>query len=122
VDILLTALRLALGAIWAYKSRSLLTMLGIIIGVLEPKGRTPGGRDQDDAVYVPYSTAMRKLMGRRLPGIVYFIGVSAHSKQLVPEAKREIEELLRQRHKILIENDDDFTRPAKLPGLIRLMR
>ncbi len=80
-----------------------------IIGVLEPKGRTPGGRDQDDAVFVPYSTAMRKLMGRRLPGVVYFIGVSAHSKQLVPEAKREIEALLRQRHKILTENDDDFT-------------
>jgi putative ABC transport system permease protein len=65
-----------------------------IIGVLEPKGRTPGGRDQDDAVYVPYSTAMRKLMGRGLPGVVYFIGVSAHSKQLVPEAKREIEDIM----------------------------
>jgi putative ABC transport system permease protein len=80
-----------------------------IIGVLEPKGRTPSGRDQDDAVYVPYTTAMRKLMGRRLPGVVYFIGVSAHSKQLVPEAKREIEELLRQRHRILTETEDDFT-------------
>ena len=80
-----------------------------IIGVLEPKGRTPGGRDQDDVVYVPYTTAMRKLMGSRLPGLVHFIGVSAHSKQLVPEAKREIEELLRQRHRILTTAEDDFT-------------
>jgi putative ABC transport system permease protein len=80
-----------------------------IIGVLEPKGRTPGGRDQDDAIYVPYTTAMRKLMGRRLPGLVHFIGVSAQSKELVPEAKREIEELLRQRHRILMPSDDDFT-------------
>jgi len=80
-----------------------------IIGVLEPKGRTPGGRDQDDAVYVPYTTAMRKLLGRRLPGLVGFIGVSAQSKELVPEAKREIEELLRQRHRILTSADDDFT-------------
>jgi putative ABC transport system permease protein len=80
-----------------------------IIGVLEAKGRTPGGSDQDDAVYMPYTTAMRKLMGRRLPGLVGFIGVSAQSKALVPEAKREIEELLRQRHRILTPADDDFT-------------
>jgi putative ABC transport system permease protein len=48
-------------------------------------------------------------MGRRLPGMVYFIGVSAQAKSLVEEAKREIEELLRQRHKILPDKDDDFT-------------
>ncbi|UCH20743.1 MAG: ABC transporter permease [Deltaproteobacteria bacterium] len=80
-----------------------------IIGVMNSKGRTPAGRDQDDVVFVPYTTAMRKLMGSRLPGVVHFIGVSAHSKQLVAEAKREVEELLRQRHRILTEADDDFT-------------
>jgi putative ABC transport system permease protein len=80
-----------------------------IIGVMGAKGRTPSGRDQDDVVFVPYTTAMRKLMASRLPGVVHFIGVSAQSKQLVPEAKREIEELLRQRHRILTEDEDDFT-------------
>ena len=80
-----------------------------VIGVLAPKGRTPDGRDQDDVIYVPYTTAMRRFMGRRLPGVVYFIGVSAHSRELVPEAKREIEELLRQRHRILPDAEDDFT-------------
>jgi putative ABC transport system permease protein len=80
-----------------------------VIGVMGSKGRTPTGRDQDDVVFVPYTTAMRKLMGSRLPGVVHFIGVSAQSKQLVAEAKRELEDLLRQRHRILTEADDDFT-------------
>ncbi|MBW2091427.1 MAG: ABC transporter permease [Deltaproteobacteria bacterium] len=80
-----------------------------VIGILEPKGRTPNGQDQDDVVFVPYTTHVRRLIGRRLPGIVHYIGVSAQSKQLVPEAKREIEELLRQRHRILPGQDDDFT-------------
>ena len=80
-----------------------------VIGVLSSKGRTMSGNDQDDVVVVPYTTAVRKLFGRRLPGMVHFIGVSAHTKSLVPEAKREIEELLRQRHRIAPGSDDDFT-------------
>jgi putative ABC transport system permease protein len=80
-----------------------------IIGVMASKGRTPQGRDQDDVVYVPYTTAVRKIMGRRLPGVVHFIGVSAQSKGLVAEAKREVEEILRQRHRIIPGMEDDFT-------------
>ena len=80
-----------------------------IIGVLSPKGSDPRGRDQDDTVFVPYTTLSRKLVGTRLPGLVHFIGVSAQSKDLVLEAKREIEELLRQRHRILPGAEDDFT-------------
>jgi putative ABC transport system permease protein len=80
-----------------------------VIGVLESKGRTPSGQDQDDAVFVPYTTMLRKLSGERLPGIVHFIGVSAQSQELVEEAKREVEDLLRQRHKILPGMQDDFT-------------
>jgi putative ABC transport system permease protein len=51
----------------------------------------------------------RKLAGERLPGVVHFIGVSAQSQELIEEAKREVEELLRQRHKILPGMPDDFT-------------
>ena len=80
-----------------------------IIGVMEAKGRTADGRDQDDVVYIPYTTAQRRFMGRRLPGVVFFIGVSAQTRELIPEAKREIEEVIRQRHRILPGNDDDFT-------------
>jgi len=79
-----------------------------IIGVLSQKGSDPRGRDQDDTVFVPYTTLSRKLRGRKLPGVVHFIGVSAQSKELVSEAKREVEELLRQRHRILPGAEDDF--------------
>jgi len=80
-----------------------------VIGVLSSKGSDPRGKDQDDVVFVPYTTLSRKLRGRRLPGVVHFIGISAQSKELMSEAKREIEELLRQRHRILPGVDDDFT-------------
>jgi len=79
-----------------------------IIGILSSKGSDPRGRDQDDTVFVPYTTLSRKLRGRKLPGVVHFIGVSAQSKELVSEAKREVEELLRQRHRILPGAEDDF--------------
>ena len=79
-----------------------------VIGVLEAKGSSPRGTDQDDAVFVPYTTLSRKLAGSQLPGVVHFIGVSAPSKALVDEAKREVEALLRQRHRILPGADDDF--------------
>jgi putative ABC transport system permease protein len=80
-----------------------------IIGILSSKGSDPRGRDQDDVVFVPYTTMSRKLRGRRLPGVIHFIGISAQSKELMSEAKREVEELLRQRHRILPGADDDFT-------------
>jgi len=80
-----------------------------IIGLLVAKGSDPRGRDQDDKVFVPYTTFSRKLAGRSLPGVVHFIGISAQSKTLVAEAKREVEALLRQRHRILPGAEDDFT-------------
>jgi putative ABC transport system permease protein len=80
-----------------------------VIGVMQSKGRTPSGQDTDDVVFVPYTTMSRKLVGERLPGLVHFIGVSAQSQGLVLEAKREVEDLLRQRHKISPGMADDFT-------------
>jgi putative ABC transport system permease protein len=79
-----------------------------VIGVLTSKGRTPDGRDADDIVIIPYTTAVRKIMGRTLPGMVHFILVSAHSKELVPRAKWEMEIALRQSHRIPENGDDDF--------------
>jgi putative ABC transport system permease protein len=80
-----------------------------VIGVLSAKGRTPDGRDADDVVFVPYTTAMRRLMGRRLPGVVYFILASAHSKEQVLSAKAEMEDILRSTHKIKAGGEDDFS-------------
>lgn len=81
----------------------------LIIGLLAQKGSDPRGRDQDDVVFVPHTTFSRKLRGSRLPGVVHFICLSAQSKVLVAEAKREVEELLRQRHRIKPGAEDDFT-------------
>jgi len=79
-----------------------------IIGILTPKGRTPGGQDQDDTAFIPYSTMERKLAAQRLPGLVHFILASAQNEYLVDQAKREIEGLLRQRHRIPPGGADDF--------------
>ena len=80
-----------------------------VIGLLAKKGSDPRGRDQDDVVFVPHTTFSRKLRGSRLPGTAHIICLSAQSKRLVGEAKREVEELLRQRHRIQPGADDDFT-------------
>ena len=80
-----------------------------VIGLLAPKGSDPRGRDQDDTVFVPYTTYCRKLQGSRLPGVIHVICLSARSKHLVREAKREVEELLRQKHRILPGAEDDFS-------------
>ncbi|MBU2645808.1 ABC transporter permease [bacterium] len=79
-----------------------------VIGVLTSKGRTPDGRDADDVIIIPYTTAVSKLMGRELPGMVHFIMASARSKELVPRAKWEMETALRQSHRIPAGDDDDF--------------
>jgi putative ABC transport system permease protein len=80
-----------------------------VIGVLNSKGRTPDGRDNDDVIIVPYNTAIRKLLGRQLPGVVHTILVSARDKTLVPKAKWEIETALRLSHRIADGAEDDFT-------------
>jgi putative ABC transport system permease protein len=76
-----------------------------IIGVLERKGASLMGQDQDDTVLVPYSTVMRLLKGATK--IDLFLA-SAVSSQAVGEAQKEIDALLRQRHHIQGEQDPDF--------------
>ena len=80
-----------------------------VIGIMNKLGTSPGGRDQDDQVMIPYTTAMRKLINNRLPGMVHLIMVSAKSRGLILQAKQEIEQVLRQRHRILPNQDDDFS-------------
>ncbi len=76
-----------------------------IIGILERKGGGPMG-DQDDTVQAPYTTVMRKIMGRTK---IQFIIASALREDTVDQAEAEITALLRQRHKILPGTDNDFT-------------
>jgi putative ABC transport system permease protein len=80
-----------------------------VLGVLEKKGQSPQGRDQDDTIYVPVTTAQKKLFGTTFPGMVRTIMVKARSMEDLASAERQVNELLRQRHRIGPRQDDDFT-------------
>jgi putative ABC transport system permease protein len=80
-----------------------------VIGILEAKGQDPRGHDQDDAIYVPVTTAQKKLFGTSFPGMIRMIMVKAKSAEDLDSAERQINELLRQRHRIGQKQENDFT-------------
>jgi putative ABC transport system permease protein len=77
-----------------------------IVGVLAPKGQSGQGQDQDDVVMIPYTTMQKRLMRVTY---VQSIVVSAVSAERVQEAQQQITALLRQRHRIGQDREDDFT-------------
>lgn len=81
----------------------------IVVGVLSVKGQSLDGRDQDDTIIIPLTTAQRKLFGSQFQGTVRFIIVKAESEKVMDKAEKSINELLRQRHRIREGADDDFT-------------
>ncbi|TXT23585.1 MAG: hypothetical protein FD134_2047 [Gallionellaceae bacterium] len=81
----------------------------VVLGVLAAKGQSLDGRDQDDTVLVPVTTAQRKLFGTQFAGTVRFISVQAASSEAMPAVEKAINELLRQRHRIREGADNDFT-------------
>jgi putative ABC transport system permease protein len=81
----------------------------VVLGVLGAKGQSLDGRDQDDTVLVPVTTAQNKLFGSQFIGTVRFIMAQATSAQVMPAAEKEMNELLRQRHHIREGEDDDFS-------------
>jgi putative ABC transport system permease protein len=80
----------------------------LVIGMLSPKGQSLDGRDQDDTALVPLTTAQRKLFGNQFPGTVRFIMAQAKSPEVMAEAEREMTQLLRQRHRLSAETENDF--------------
>jgi putative ABC transport system permease protein len=80
-----------------------------VIGVLERKGQSPVGQDQDDTIYVPITTAQKKLFGTHIPGMVRNIMVKANSIEDLQKAEEQITALLRQRHHISQKQENDFT-------------
>lgn len=80
-----------------------------VVGILNPKGQTSMGQDRDDTALIPLSTAQRKLFGTNFPGTVKFISVQAKNTEKLVSAQDEIESLLRERHNIGRNKDDDFT-------------
>ncbi|TMA47355.1 MAG: FtsX-like permease family protein, partial [Deltaproteobacteria bacterium] len=81
----------------------------VVLGVLSAKGQSLDGKDQDDAVLVPVTTAQRKLFGSQFQGSVRFLVVRAASKEAMPVAERDMTRLLRQRHRLADGVDNDFT-------------
>jgi putative ABC transport system permease protein len=81
----------------------------MVIGVLDRKGQSPQGQDQDDTIYIPVTTAQKKIFGTSFPGMVRTIMVKAKSTEDLGAAERQINELLRQRHHIGPRQDNDFT-------------
>ena len=81
-----------------------------VIGVTHPKGESSWGRDHDDVVFVPISTAKSRMnVGERFRGrFVRDITVKARSADLLGEAEQQIIEVLRQRHRIRPGQPDDF--------------
>ena len=76
-----------------------------IIGILEPKGQSATGQDQDDMILMPYSTVQKKIKGINWLDDIW---ASANTADAVPEAEREITDLLRERHHIRTGQADDF--------------
>jgi ABC-type antimicrobial peptide transport system permease subunit len=80
-----------------------------VIGVLERKGQTSWGQDQDDVVIVPFNTAERRVLGTELLGTVDLIYASVERSEDLELAVAQATALLRQRHRIGPDADDDFT-------------
>jgi len=79
-------------------------------GTLVPKGQSPTGQDQDDVILVPISTAKKKVIGssQANAAAVGQIMVQAH-EGMTQDAQDQMTALLRQRHHIQPNQDDDFT-------------
>ncbi len=76
-----------------------------IVGVLEPAGIDPHGEDRDEDIYVPITTAMRRLYNMEFVGMAKLI-VSNH--ETIEEDGDEIAEILRKEHNIALGEDEDF--------------
>lgn len=81
----------------------------LVLGVLALKGQSLDGRDQDDTVIIPVTTAQRKLFGSQFQGTVRFIMTQAVSREAMPLVEQAIAQLLRQRHHLSEGTDNDFT-------------
>ena len=105
-----------------------------VIGILESKGQTPWGQDQDDFVMIPFTTAERKVLGVAAPsqtqaqlnwiypdppnpygltphlaGYVNQIFVQANNQADVPRAITQVTDILKRRHHIKAGDEDDFS-------------
>jgi putative ABC transport system permease protein len=77
-----------------------------VVGVLQARGQSQLGQDQDDTVLVPYTTVMKKLLATNY---ISSVQVSAVSQDATEQVSQGITTLLRARHNIRTGQEDDFT-------------
>ncbi len=89
-----------------------------VIGVMEPKGASAFGTDQDDIVFMPFTTLSRRIVGTDRVAVII---ASAVSKDRIDAAKEEITNILRNRRHILPGEDDDFAvrDPREIQSLLQ---
>lgn len=78
-----------------------------VLGVMARKGSNTMGHDQDDVILVPYTT-VRRVLQNSVFNNVNMLMVSLYSLGDIPTAKEEVSAILRQRHKLGPNTDDDF--------------
>ena len=79
-----------------------------IIALLKTKGQSGMGMDQDDLVFIPITTAQKKVFGTDFPGSIKMINVKAQSDTSMKTAEEDIDEILTKRHNIGKNQDKDF--------------
>ena len=80
-----------------------------VIGTLASKGQSAQGSDQDDVVFIPFTTAERKVFGSQFLGSIGAIFAATERAEDLPAAVQAIREVLRARHRLQGEQPDDFT-------------
>ena len=80
-----------------------------VVGALAPKGFDTRGNDQDDIVFLPFSTGEHRLIGTKFLGSINAGFLSADSLQDMTQVTSDAKRLLRVRHKLRPDQDDDFT-------------
>ena len=80
----------------------------VVLGTLAVKGQGMDGRDQDDTIIIPLTTAQRQVFGSQFPGSVRMMMVQTTTQEIMPAVEKSMTELLRQRHRIREGMDNDF--------------
>ncbi len=79
-----------------------------IIALLKTKGQSGMGMDQDDLVFIPITTAQKKVFGTDFPGSIKMINVKAQSDEVMQSTEEDIDEILTKRHNIGKTQEKDF--------------
>lgn len=79
-----------------------------VIGVTTERGQSGPGMDQDDMIYIPLSTAQKKVTGISFPDMVHMVMLQARTAEETYSTQDAIRTLLRQRHNLGQNKDDDF--------------